>query len=155
MILRSILGPAVDLTVTGYQFPGGEPSRDREDSNWVNVSLEVASSVGSWTTAGAWLMTWEVEELVEWLGTVARGEVPGPLGFVEPNLAFETRGLFGEEAHVRVLFELEARPHWVQRDRTSHDVWVDLLLPPAGLSAAADELHVSVEQYPVRGASLR
>jgi hypothetical protein len=65
MTFQGIDNQTVELRVTNYQFP--DISFDQYDSNWLNVYLKVESKLGNWQTIDPALLTWEVEEIIDWL----------------------------------------------------------------------------------------
>lgn len=94
----------------------------------------------------------EVNWLADWLEAVAKGEEAAPdVSFLEPNLRFELRERDGDQAHLRVYFELECRPRWAPADGASmEDLWAEVEATPAELMQAADDLRKELKLYPVR-----
>jgi hypothetical protein len=141
---------SLELTVVGYQFP--HLAMEAWDSNWLNVRVRVQHPRGSWTAQDPCLLTHDVAELADWLEAAATGrEQDSELGFMEPNLAFQT-GLDGRGSRfVRVYFDLELRPPWAPSDGVPvEEVFLDFPAEPAQLSAAARSLREQLARYPRR-----
>jgi hypothetical protein len=103
VILEGTNGRRLELTLVAYEFP--EIEDDRWDSNWLVVRISAADDTDSWTAEDPCLLTWEVDELADWLDAVAEPPATvADLEFTEPNLMFE-RIEADAAACVRVWFE--------------------------------------------------
>jgi hypothetical protein len=60
------------LTIEQYQFPA--LVEDDWDSNWLIVAGAVTIDSRKWNFKDPFLLTFEVEQLVDWLELVAKGE---------------------------------------------------------------------------------
>lgn len=111
MIIEGINNQTVEIRITNYQFPN---TKDREyDGNWLNIYLKVKSDTGNWQTVDPSLLTWEVQELIDWFEQLSRNEKPRwkEQGFVEPNLSFYLLNSHNDfEKKFIIEFKLESRP---------------------------------------------
>ena len=78
-------GDKFELTVIRYQFP--HSSTDEWDPNWLIVRTHATIADHEWTSDDPALLTWEVEELANWLESLGNNHEVNPLlDFVELNL---------------------------------------------------------------------
>ncbi len=136
-----------ELSVVGYQFPHLE--NEEYDSDWLRIHIQVNHPRGTWTSTDSCLLTWEVERLVEWFTSIAKGNpIADDEDFIEPNLRFE---LLDDRSRMRVYFELECRPSWAPSDGAGmNDLWVDLNANAQELRNGAASLRADLEQFPIR-----
>ena len=143
-------GYALKLTLVGYQFP--EMIHEPYDSNWLIVDIDVTTPDRSWRASDPCLLTYEVEQLADWLEQAANGTADNQVcRFMEPCLQFELLDLEGGTHHLRVMFDLELRPDWPtalagERD----DIWIDLQVDRHKLLQAAQALREQLFRYPQR-----
>lgn len=145
VLLEGTDGRRLELTLVGYEFPDLED--DEWDADWLVVRISAADDPDVWTAEDPCLLTWEVDELADWLDAVA--DAPGAvhdLEFIEPNLTFERIEVDGAGG-VRAWFDDAFRPPEVPPDE---DVLIDFLLAPAALRAAAASLRAQRERFPPR-----
>ena len=172
MNLKSRDGREFRLTILGYQFP--DITNQYEDSNWLNIRIQVKDRRGPWETSGPWLRTEDVAELATWLDAVAveapminretlretgRSLPPGfpnlrlydSMEFLEPNLRFAFVEKASDFAILRIYFELEARPPWAAASAAGmEDLWIDLHVSPEAVKAAAQSLRSDLSVFPIR-----
>ena len=162
-------GHEFELTILGYEFPGIEQTPG--DSNWLMVNIRVKHPRGSWEATGPFLRTTEVAQLATWFDGVAveapminretwiesgRPQVAGfpnlrlfdSAEFLEPNLRFALVESTGENAVVRVYFELKARPPWSASVAAGQeDLYIDLRLSRSDLKSAAESLRTFLTAF--------
>src|SRR5262249_16252489 len=79
-----------ELLIVGYQFP--ELADAAYDSNWLNVNIGVKHPEGEWSAVDPALLTYEVNELADWLRAVGAGRREiREMSFLEPCLSFRVR----------------------------------------------------------------
>ena len=143
MRLKSPDGQSFSLKIISYEFPHIED--DEYDANWLDIEIAVTHPRGDWTVRDPSLLTFEVKELADWLGSLARGEQVEPiLFFIEPNLGFE----IDAGTSLRVNFNAEARPPWAYDSQ--EDVWVRFPLAEIDLNAASQALTEQLRHFPTR-----
>jgi hypothetical protein len=77
----------IELEVESYQFP--EFSDEKYDSNWLIIKGTVKYAEEQWTFRDPCLLTWEAEEIVEWLEALSSGhDTAEDLTFIEPTISF-------------------------------------------------------------------
>lgn len=136
------------LRIERYAYEGEH--LNRWDANWMRIGLDAAAPQGSWQVSDPLLLSWEIEELAEWLEAVARSLPAEPvLGFVEPNLRFELRERAGAARSVRIHFDLEAKPPWLKRSGDD-ECFIDFTLASAELLMAARSLRAQLGEWPMR-----
>jgi hypothetical protein len=138
-------GPAVELRITGYQFPGNHTSE--YDSNWLMVEGRVSHPRGGWSFCDPCLLTYEAVRLGDWLEAVARGlEAEPEVGFIEPNLSFAVASSGGVRV-LRVSLALEARPPWAAQ---GEDVVLELPVAELNLTGAVRAWREQLQEFPQR-----
>lgn len=134
------------LEIVGYQFP---LAKSPDDSNWLQIAIDVTHPRGSWSNVDPSLLTHEVARLAGWLDAVAAGEGDEEEGFLEPNLSF--RVVNEAKRLLRVYFELDSRPHWgSSRTVGDDDLFVTFRISEVDLTAAARSLREQLSRYPQR-----
>ena len=150
MRLSNRYGELIDLNIIDYEFPFNV--EDKWDSNWLNISCHVIHKSGAWQFSGAYLLTWEVKKLANWLRTVALNydKADDVLEFVEPNLSFQ-RFLSSSNKGVRLYFEAESRPSWKPHDGSFlADLWIDFDPRTDNILSFAAGLHKQLNKFPIR-----
>ena len=150
MQLYDANGYALKLTLVGYQFP--EMTREPYDSNWLIIETDITTPHRSWQASDPCLLTYEVEQLAQWLEQAANGTPDNRVcHFIEPCLQFELYDHEGGERYLRVVFDLELRPDWqIERTRQRDDTWIDLQVDRQKLLEAAQALREQLARYPQR-----
>jgi hypothetical protein len=149
MLFTNDEGSSFEMNIRGYQFP--EVEDDKYDSNWLIVKINVNHPKGHWVSQYPCLLTWEVEDLAEWLSEIAYGRpAKSVLNFIEPNLEFYLENDKYTQI-LRVYFETEFRPDWAPWDEgIMQDLWLDFPLVKLDLDAAVQSLHNQRLKYPPR-----
>lgn len=166
MELAGTNGGMVALRPIGYEYP---IMTDGYDADWLVVEGVVREPDGAeWSFTDPCLTAWEARELLEWLRQVAARRVTarpwqwddsedpftiaeraGLLVFIEPVIAFGISAYGAEAAHVRVHLSLGAAgPDFERLDLFER--YVDLELPFATVTRAADSWADDVARYPCR-----
>ena len=123
------------------------------DAGMVTLSFRVATPDESWEETSPCLNTFEIENLAEWLESVARpvdaldttGDA-AELDLLEPELNFTIVRDLGSEVVLRVGFHLEDRPEEFQVDtQTDEAQHVDLRVSRKHLRIAAAQLREDIE----------
>ena len=140
-----------ELKIRSYQFPY---IRDDEyDSNWLNIKIKVKGLQKPWEVTNPMLLTFEVKQLAEWLEYLLenkRNETE--LEFLEPNLKFVKIKKTNDKVHIRIYFELEARPIWAHSNIAGQeDLYLDLILTREGIRKAIADLKNQLKKFPIRG----
>jgi hypothetical protein len=148
MMFPGVEDQSVELQITNYQFPHQSVSNDY-DRNWLIIYIDVKSKLGNWRTSDASLLTWEVEELINWLSDISNNnEVKwNPLEFIEPNLSFEIEKNEDSSKRLQIRFQLESRPKTASDDI---DYFVDCVLTNEEIKQIAQGLQIELEKYPQR-----
>ncbi|MDW3194993.1 MAG: hypothetical protein R8G66_21655 [Cytophagales bacterium] len=148
MKILGINSQTVELRITNYQFPQ-TPDRDY-DGNWLNIYLDVDSELGKWQTTDPSLLTWEVEELINWFLTLSNNGEPEyrHLEFIEPNLSFELLNYPTDPVkQIKLEFQLESR----QRSANEEDEYfVVFEVNKKNLKQLANDLTSQLKKYPMR-----
>jgi len=104
-------GDKFELTLVRYQFPNS--STDEYDANWLIIRTRAAVAGREWTSDDPAMLTWEVEELANWIESLGNNHGVEPqLEFIEPNLSFRVQDRSPERVRLKVLLGLESRPPW-------------------------------------------
>ena len=104
-------GDKFEVTVIRYQFP--HSSTDEWDPNWLIVRTHATIADHEWTSDDPALLTWEVEELANWLESLGNNHEVNPLlDFVELNLSFQLLDCSTGTTRLQVFRQLESRPPW-------------------------------------------
>jgi hypothetical protein len=152
MLLVGMNGNRLELLIGGYQFPAG--ADNKWDSNWLNITIDVLNERGSWTNTDPSLLTSDVEDLADWLESVAEDRAESSeITFLEPNISFGLCSRSGDNLTLRVWFELESRPTWAPSDVAGdRDLWVDLDVGSDDVRRAAHDLRDQLHGFPPRAA---
>jgi len=103
--------------------------------------------MGHWKSYDPCILTWEVQQLFEWLLLIADQKGPDDISFLEPNLAFHFYGATDGIYHIGAKFEQEWKPRWAEND-PSYTVYFSI--PKEQLLAAADSLREYLAKFPPR-----
>ncbi len=141
----------LDLEPLGYEYKYAVG--ERHDLNWLTVRLTVEDADASWSATASTLLTWELNELVQWLRTAAWGSADLPRRWcgLEPSIAFEgdrTAGDMQVRVHVNYRF---LPPESFDGPRAWRDDLILALAPNSDqLLRFADELEQEMQRFPVR-----
>lgn len=115
---------------------------DGHDAEYVNVVFNVGTAEGSFEETAPSMNIYELKNLLEWLeGLTGRGQEPGEIEFLEPNLKFSVEEEGEEDLTLRIGFHLEDRPEWARIDAPTDELgYIDLKLSRDQVSAAAADL---------------
>jgi hypothetical protein len=148
MTFNGIDNQTIEFRITNYEYPD---FKDGEwDGNWLNIYLNVKSSLGHWQSIGSILTTWEVQEMINWFERLSKNDCPkcSTLRFTEPNLSFE---LLDNQNQIlkkfRIKFDLESRPKSATDDK---EYFVDCIADAEELRRIASDLKIGLEKYPER-----
>lgn len=148
MIIKGVDNQSVELRIVNYEFPA---SRDKEyDGNWLTIYLNVKSKFGNWQVTDPSLLTWEVEELINWIRTLSINKNPDytEQEFIEPNLSFHLLNNYSYSIkQIRINFDLESRPKSADDDK---EYFVILEANNNDLERIAIDLEKELKKYPVR-----
>ncbi|WP_394992200.1 hypothetical protein [Emticicia sp.] len=155
MTFFGIDNQTVELEITGYEFPEISVAEFESDDNWLNISLNVKSNFGNWSTVYPSLTTSDVEKLINWFDTLSKNVQSGRtcLSFIEPNLLFELFNEFNSDKKmIRINFDLEFRPPYVTLIDLDFDkeYFVDICADNLELKKIAIELKKELDKYPDR-----
>ena len=147
MIINGINNQLVELRIVNYEFPKNNSCE--YDSNWLMIYLKVRSEFGNWETLDPSLLTWEVEEIINWFEKISNNENLNSnfLNFLEPNLEFELKSSENEKKIIRLFFDLESRPKSANDEK---DYFVDFELTNQEISTLKTNLKRELEKYPRR-----
>ena len=135
------------MSLIGYQFPELE---DGDDSNWLNVKIEVSHQQGKWSAVDPALLTYEVKWLIDWLRAVSDGKYDERhLWFLEPCLSFHLSPEKGDPDKLIIEFAHEFGPPWATEDLDEEHQLV-FSLSSIDLIAAAQSLENQLRRYPQR-----
>ncbi len=148
MKILGINSQTVELRITNYQFP--ETSDRDYDGNWLNIYLNVDSELGKWQIIDPSLLTWEVDELINWFLTLSNNREPDyrNLEFIEPNLSFELLNYPTDPVkQIKLKFQLESRPKSANED---DEYFVVFEANRENLKQLANDLTSELKKYPMR-----
>lgn len=137
-----------EMTVVGYEFP--HLKQEPFDADWLNIHVDVKHSRGYWSKNYPCLLTWELDDLAEWLESIAATNPPrSEKHFTEPELRFEW---FGGINTLRVHLHYSLRPSWspYHGPNEEKDLFVQFTLTPQNLGELAVALRREIKQFPVR-----
>ena len=134
------------LDIQGYQLL--KPVGEDFDDNWLILKMSAATPDRRWTGRGPYLMTFELNHLVDrmkaWVGK-SENEI---LTFTASNLAFG-KGTSGRDlVNFRVGFDLDCHPE--SPGKAGNPLWVRFDVTPAELLEFAGELEKALSDYPER-----
>ncbi len=150
MELRGPSADSFELRIIGYHSVQAEEN-DRE-ANRLRVYTRAALEGHTWTTILPVLFTREILALADWLEAMSMATPPNPaMEFLEPNLRMEVQRWSESRVCLRVYFEGEHRPAWLEPSESPGEVWAELECSPEELRAWASDLRKQLEQFPPRG----
>ena len=148
MVIEGINNQRVEIRVNNYQFP---ETNDRDyDGNWLNIYLNVKSELGNWQTVDPSLLTWEVQELIDWLDQLSKNEKPKwkNMEFIEPNLCFHLMNSHDDlKKKIKIEFKLESRPRSANED---DEYFVEFIASNENLKNIANGFRSELSKFPVR-----
>ena len=150
MELQGPGGDAFCMQIVGYQFP---ELADRDyDSNWLLIDISATVRGKSWRSCHPSLLTWEVDELAQWMESIACGKEPGlELHFIEPNLSFRLRERTDDLIGLGVVFDQESRPKADRSGAGAEDeIQAELECTPLELKVWAETLREALGRFPFR-----
>jgi hypothetical protein len=142
-ILGSEMGDTqLSIEIVSYEFPDN-PANEL-DANWVVIVVSGRVSWGAWQATKAALLTWEIEDLIQW----CRGNYcTEPLTqFIEPALQFFAIDIDTRRLHLQVTLSRELLPPW-HRDAP---LVLDLVVSGQELLDFADDLEEQLAKFPYR-----
>ena len=111
-------GNQFSLDIMDYQFPGNRSNTF--DANWLTIKIVAMIKEGQWEKQDPALLTWEVQQLIDWLKLViADQEQWRCLAFTEPSIWFEIADKQGENVVLAVYLSLEFKAPGQKGDRTT------------------------------------
>ena len=78
----------VDIKISGYEF---ENSKDSYDRNWLIVEVIYKNNIETIIKRDPALLTWEIDEIINWLKKVSSQIRVNDLTFLEPEIMFINR----------------------------------------------------------------
>lgn len=147
MLIKGSNNAEFELSVKNYEFASNDLKED--DLDWLNIYCRIKSSKSSWEFTHPILTTWEVEQLAEWMKSIAENEVNNQvIQFIEPCLQLSLVENLDSSVVVKVCFDLEARPSWVTQDMGKF--CIDFEIHKNDLYLAADSLLQELSHFPNR-----
>ena len=143
-----LTGPQGDfeLNVLDYEY---SDSADFLDRNWLITSMVTKEGAQQSTRTLAFLSTWELELLHDWLQSVAENaELAPKLTFIEPLLSFANLSDGKEQYALQIGLNREAVPDW--HDNQSKTYWLPVLPSKAELEQAIQDVAQQLDKFPVR-----
>lgn len=130
------------LEIEGYEV--GNAPADKYDANWISIRVSVQSRQGNWSKIAPVLLTWEIEDLIEW----CRGgyELEPLLQFVEQSIEFYAAAVDSELIHFKVTLAGKLLPEW----QDQYSINLDLFLRRQELRRFASELESELSHFPYR-----
>ena len=148
MVIEGINNQSVEIRVNNYQFPETD---DRDyDGNWLNIYLNVESELGNWQTVDPSLLTWEIQELIDWLVQLSKNEKPKwkEIVFIEPNLSFHLMNSHDDlKKKIKIEFNLESRPRSAKED---DECFVEFIASNTELKNISNGFRSELSKCPVR-----
>lgn len=142
---------SLTLAIVGYQFPDLQLQHNNPyDPNWLLIRVTVATSEGAYTVLDPSLLTSEVAELADWLGSLSVFSGAKSIGFTEPNISFNLAHLPYNQPTLEVHLAAECKAPW-HRD-TLHDTVLSFPLPTLDLTAITHSIRLELAQFPFRSA---
>jgi hypothetical protein len=139
-----------ELNILRYESP---VSPNEYDSNWLVIEVDVKNSEGSWKVVNPSLLTWEAEELYNWILAISKKESVEPVrDFYEPNLTFRLIESDDNTNIIRINFGAESRPPWVKKipPWEENKSWVKIEISREDLFKAVKDLGAQLKQFPKR-----
>ena len=150
MELRGPSSDSFELRIIGYHSAQAE--ENDHEANRLRVYTRATLEGHAWTTIHPVLFTREIQALADWLETMAVATPPHPdMKFLEPNLRMEVQRWSEARVCLRVYFEREHRPAWLEPSDTPSEVWADLECSGGDLKDWARDLRQQLAKFPPRG----
>jgi hypothetical protein len=141
-LVSELDGSTFRLEISGYEFP--ELQTDKYEANWIMVRLVIHSQKGDWTKTAPALLTWEIEDLIEWCR--GRYEIEPLLQFVDPSIEFHATIVNTALTNLKLTLSGQLLPDW-------HDggsITLEFFVSPAELKKFATELDFELSKFPYR-----
>ena len=149
MELRGPNSDSFEVRVIGYH---SAPSGNDVESNRLRVYTRASFDGHAWTVIHPILQTWEILDLAEWAEALSSSSPPKPdIKFLEPNMSLAVERWSEERVLLRVYFEREHRPVWLETGGTPGEVYAELECTPEELKEWAGDLRQQIEKFPLRG----
>ena len=150
MELRGPTSDSFELRIIGYH--SAQADENDSEANRLRVYTRATLEGHAWTTIHPVLFTREIQALAGWLETMAVATPPNPdMKFLEPNLRMEVQRWSEACVCLRIYFEREHRPAWLEPSDTPGEVWADLECSGADLKEFARDLRQQLAKFPPRG----
>jgi len=150
--IEGIDNQSLEIEILNYQFP--EIVIEEYDANWLNIYFKIDSKFGKWHTAHACLLTWEVQEIINWLKSLANYEkVRNEIFFIEPNLTIKKLVENDEITRLRFIFDHELRLKKATGNLEYYDdieYYMDCDLKRNELNKLAKNFEAELSKFPER-----
>ena len=150
MKLKNSSKESFELRIIQYEFPN--INNEKYDANWLLIEIEVSDQYGQWVVKDPCLLTFDIQNLGNWLLSIAAGEeVISKFQFMEPELEFHLIRPIEEEYILRIYMRHNLKPQWKSsRGREAEDFWLDFPVDSLVLQRLANSLHQQLMEYPPR-----
>jgi hypothetical protein len=142
-VVESQMGDSsFSLEIIGYEFPGLFESRHK--ANKILIILTARNLEGSWSSKKPALLTWEVEEIIQW----ARGgfRLEPLLMFVNPSLQLYAEPMSADSVHLQLTLSEDLLPAW----HAHAPIILDLIVKLHTMREFAADLESELAKYPYR-----
>ena len=150
--IEGIINQLLELEIVNYQFP--DIVNEEYDANWLSIYFKIDSKFGKWQTTDACLLTWEVQEIINWLKSLANSEkVENEISFTEPNLTIKKFAENDGITRLRFIFDHELRPKKVVGNLEYYDsieYYLDCDLARDELNKLAKDFEKELSKFPLR-----
>ncbi len=142
MILRGADNVSFTLEIVSYQFSA---PADRDDANWLVIKGQLAGTARDWFFTEPCLLTFEAEQLLQWLKAVIQRNAMQAISFLEPELSFSILEYYasGVKLHLSVQSYDKVDRDWKQYP-------ISLNLSDENLRCAMQEWESEITRFPVR-----
>lgn len=147
MRIEGLENQLVEFKIINYEFPN---SNDKEyDGNWLQIYLNVKSKLGNWQTIDSSLLTWEVQEIIDWFKLLLENKTQTRLlEFIEPNISFELTNSFDNATkRIKIIFDLESKP---RSAKENVEYFVEFEANEIQLKKLINDLESELSKYPLR-----
>lgn len=142
VLLSELDDCSLSLEIAGYEIP--DHPGNKYDANWILIRVSVQSRYGNWSKTEPALLTWEIEDLIEWCR--GRYELEPLLQFVEQSIEFYATPVDSELTHLKVTLAGKFLPEWQDNSTIS----LDLFLRRDELRRFSSELESELSKFPYR-----
>jgi hypothetical protein len=150
MELRGPSSDSFELRIIGYH--SAQADENDSEANRLRVYTRATLEGHAWTTIHPVLFTREIQALADWLEAMSVATPPNPdMKFLEPNLRMEVQRWSEARVCLRVYFEREHRPAWLESSNAPGEVWADLECSGGELKEWAGDLRKQLAKFPPRG----